>query len=524
MPRPVAHVSRRSNGVSDFTLAGGLVLVAWLLRLTFLFSNRDRSWPFTIFYEGDSEAFYLYARALLSGTLYDGGIPFHPPGFAHFLAGLHLVLGAGAPEAQPSHLAVKIVLALVGSLAIGLFFWVARRYVGSAAAAIGGLLAACHFGLIVLAIAPVTESLYLLLLSLALLFWSDLCGDSASADKGKATRGWGTLLALGLTLAALVLVRAEGALAAAILLGLGALRAHSKSRALPFWRRQAQWILATAVCLLALTPNLFANHRALELANRMMGDRLYERLPTWVPVTLYGPLNLALANHSGADGGFSREHLPGGDDATLDLKRRDHLTLLLHGDREARAWIAAHPAEYAGLVVRKWTLFLGALRLGWTQWNLPGGLVGLRRPVDVFVPDNGIHAWLLGPALLLAFAAAWRAGGGPRRWALLTALLTAGGLATTALFFGYARQGLLLLPLWLPLLALGLVRAAEFAQGKWPLSKTTARRVGAAALIALCLVELWGATRDRDYEASGETLKGQSHLNRDRPMRLSPLP
>ncbi len=505
--------------MSDLTLAGGLVLFAWLLRLTFLFSNRDRSWPFTIFYEGDSEAFYLYARALLSGTLYDGGIPFHPPGFAYFLAGLHLVLGAGAPEAQPSHLAVKITLAFVSSLAIGLFFWVARRYVGRTAAVVAALLAACHFGLVILAIAPVTESLYLLLLALSLLFWSDLCGDGAAA--GAVARA---AAPLGLTLAALVLVRAEGALVAAILLGLGALRAHAKLRALPFWRRQTRWLFAAVVCLLALTPNLFANHRALENANRMLGDRLYERLPTWTPVTLYGPLNLALANHSDADGGFSREHLPGGDDATLDLKRRDHLTLLLHGDREARAWIAAHPGEFARLVVRKWSLFLGALRLGWTQWNLPGGLVGLRRPVDVFVPDNGIHAWLLGPALLLSFAAAWRAGAGPRRWALLAAMLTGGGLATSALFFGYARQGLLLLPLWLPLLGLGLVRAGAFVLNRSRLSDRTARRIGAAALIAFCLLELWGATRDRDYEASGETLKGQTHLNRDRPMRLSPLP
>ena len=58
---------------------GGLALLAWVHRLVFLRSNRDFAWPYTFFYEGDSETFYLYARALLEGRLYDEGVPFHPP-------------------------------------------------------------------------------------------------------------------------------------------------------------------------------------------------------------------------------------------------------------------------------------------------------------------------------------------------------------------------------------------------------------------------------------------------------------
>jgi len=64
---------------TDLWIAAGLTLLAWVHRLIFLRSNRDFSWPYTIFYEGDAETFYSYARALLEGKLYDEGVPFHPP-------------------------------------------------------------------------------------------------------------------------------------------------------------------------------------------------------------------------------------------------------------------------------------------------------------------------------------------------------------------------------------------------------------------------------------------------------------
>ncbi len=80
---------------TDLWWALGLTLLAWVHRLAFLRSNRDWSWPYTIFYEGDSETFFNYARALLKGQLYDNGIPFHPPGFAWVLAFVHTLVGAG---------------------------------------------------------------------------------------------------------------------------------------------------------------------------------------------------------------------------------------------------------------------------------------------------------------------------------------------------------------------------------------------------------------------------------------------
>ena len=82
-PRAVTPAAGAA-GWSDARWALGLGLLAALLRVLFVLSGTDRSWPYTAFYEGDSETFFRFARALLAGELYDGGIPFHPPGFAFF--------------------------------------------------------------------------------------------------------------------------------------------------------------------------------------------------------------------------------------------------------------------------------------------------------------------------------------------------------------------------------------------------------------------------------------------------------
>ncbi|NJL27476.1 MAG: hypothetical protein HC897_06045, partial [Thermoanaerobaculia bacterium] len=169
----------------------GLSLLAWLHRLAFLLSNRDRAWPFTIFYEGDAETFFRYARALLAGEVYDSGIPFHPPGFPTFLAAIHRLLGAGEPRAVVPHLQVKLVLAAVASLGVGLLYLLVRPYLGHLAALVAALLAAWHFGLAVIAIAPVSEGLYLTLLLLALLLWSRKLEHPLAAPEAAGAAGVG---------------------------------------------------------------------------------------------------------------------------------------------------------------------------------------------------------------------------------------------------------------------------------------------------------------------------------------------
>ncbi|HEX5717396.1 MAG TPA: glycosyltransferase family 39 protein, partial [Thermoanaerobaculia bacterium] len=272
---------------TDLWIAAGLTLLAWVHRLVFLRSNRDFAWPYTFFYEGDSETFYSYARALLEGGLYDEGVPFHPPGFAWFLAFVHSFLGAGEAGARVPHVAVKSVIALLGSVAIGLLYLLVRPYLGRTVALIAALLGVYHFGLYVLSIAPVTESLYLVLLLLALLIWTRRFEHPLSADAGAglapAREGinpsptWS--LGLGLLLGMLALTRAEAVLVAVLLIAIGLLGV-----------RKRPWALVALGWVLIVTPWSIRNAIRLDAVN----EKYAADLPTFVPLTLYGPINLAL--------------------------------------------------------------------------------------------------------------------------------------------------------------------------------------------------------------------------------------
>lgn len=525
----------------DLLWALALTLLAWVQRLLFLQSNRDADWPFTVFYSGDSETFFRYARALLAGQLYDNGIPFHPPGFPTFLAFVHTLVGADAASAAVPHAAVKSVLALVASLMVGLLYLLIVPYLGRTVALVAALLAAFHFGLAVVAIAPVSEGLYLTLLTAALLLWSRRFEHPLAAP-GAAPGGAGSALALGLLLGILALVRAEAALLMLLLVGSGlwGWLAHRRAAAAPLDKglpgRLAglrPWALVLAGWLLAVAPWTARNAVRLAEVNRQLAGEIAEPLPTFVPLTIYGPLNLALANNPTADGTFSRDALAvGAEVPVIDLRQQEHLRVLLHGDALAWDYALGAPGDFARLVLRKWTLYFGALRLGWTQWDWPGGLAGWRRPVDMFVPDSGAAQWLTVPLVLLGLVLALGSPGAPRRWAGVVLLLTAAGLATTALFFGYARLGLLLVPFWLSLAAAGLVWLGERAarRGGWGAVLAPAdppRRLLqalAGAVVVLLALEIWGVGADRNFHATGTNVPGQRFLNQDEDVYLEPAP
>lgn len=507
---------------ADLLWACGLTLLAWAHRLAFLRSNQDWTWPYTVFYEGDSETFFDYARALINGKLYDNGIPFHPPGFAWVLAGVHTLVGAGAGTSRVPYVAVKVVIALIGSLPVGLLYMLARPYLGRAVALVGSLLCAWHFGLYVIGVAPVTEGTYLTVLMIALLLWSRRFEHPLAAPEA-VPGGWKSALGLGLILGFLALIRAEGLLIALLLAGVGLLGPRDRSR-----RRLLLWALVAAGWILAVAPWTARNAGHLSAMNERLAGRLAEPLPTFVPLTIYGPVNLALANNPRADGTFSRAFLASqAQSGVLDVTNPQHLDFILHGDRIARRWVREHPGDFARLVLRKWELFFSAWKLGWTQWDWPGGLKGVRRPVDVFTPDSGA-GWGLGlPFAVLGLVCGLATPGGARRWTLLVLLLTAAGLVTTGLFFGYVRQGLLALPFWLTLTATALVWIGERLRGLasgFTLAPIDPPRrllqiLGGAALLLLAL-ELAGAGADRNYRATGTNVAGQSYLDRDQPVLL----
>ena len=493
---------------TDLWIGAGLTLLAWVHRLIFLRSNRDFSWPYTFFYEGDAETFYSYARALLEGRLYDEGVPFHPPGFAWFLALVHTLLGAGEAGAQVPHVAVKSIMALLGSVAIGLLYLLVRPYLGRTVALTAALLGVYHFGLYVLSIAPVTESLYLVLLLLALLIWTRRFEHPLSIEEKPGGSLWS--LGLGLLLGALALTRAEGALIAVLLIGIGLLGA-----------RKRPWALVALGWVLVVAPWTIRNAVRLEEVN----EKYAADLPTFVPLTLYGPINLALANNPLAEGSFSRAWLSSqAQNPGLDLRDPQHVEFLLHGDRMAWDWARENPADFVLLVGKKWKLVSEAWTLGWTQWDWPGGLTGKRRPVDAFVPDSKIGYWIGAPLALLGLMLCLVKPGTPRRWAWVVLLLTAGLLMTTGLFFGYVRLGLLFLPFWLTFVSVALVWLASLLA---PVPSDPPRRLwqALAAIAAILLVlEIWGISLHRNFKATGVNVPGKSYLDRDSPIYLELLP
>lgn len=524
---PESKVKASGRRLSDRTIALLLGGLAAALRALFVWSGEDRAFPYSVFYEGDSEVFFLFARSVLEGNLYDNGIPFHPPGFAWLLAGLQFVLGAGTSGAVVPFAAEKVVLGtLVGGGGVALLYLLAAPLFGRATAVVASLLAAFHFGLYVLAIAPVADGLF------QLLFLAALALVVRGLELG-GRRNPRATVALGLVLGALALTRAEGilyALLVALFGGFMSWRAATASEPLSPLRRLIPWVAVLVVAALVVSPWTIRNAIRLGELQAREGARLAEPLPRFVPVTLYGPLNLALANHSGADGSFSRAALAAGAGVPrLALANPEHLRWILHGDAMARDWIAAHPAEFGRLVLRKWRLYFGALKLGWTQWNLPGGLAGVRRPVDLFVPDRALGGWLLAPLIVVGAWLAARSGQSGRRFVGLVAILTGASLLVVALFFGYARLALLLMPLWLLFAAVALVFAAALVADRlrrrgYAQRRTLARAAAVVLLALLVALEIRSAVRGHRLQASGTTLPGRATLDRDQAIRFQPLP
>lgn len=479
----------------------------------------DRGWPFPVFYEGDAETFYHYALAILAGQSYDAGVPFHPPLFPLLLALLHGLLGNPAPN-----LLLRIALTAIYALQVPLLWLLLRRHLSPGAALAGALLAAWSFGLSLVSIAAVSEGLYLLLLLGALLLFTRL-RDGAEASSIAPAGGLGLLLGL------LSLTRAEG-LGVALLLLLWGLatagRGSAGSRPGSVRRARRAWGFAILALCLTLAPWTIRNAVTLSRINRTDRPSGLPALPTFVVTTAYGPLNFALANHAGAPGYFTRSLLTSGlQRGVLDLRDPQHRESFVHGYRQGWDFIRREPGTFLRLAGRKLALLARSLRLGWLQWNLPGGLRGTRYPVDLFTPDSAaalpIHLLLLIPGIWIL--AAGRAGidrARGRAWLRLVGVLVALTLLSAIAFFGYARQGVLLFPF---LLAIeGVTLAALVARMPAPLRRLGFRglRPVVAAALLLGAIELAGAFQNRDFVATGETVAGSRMLNRDSVMHLAP--
>lgn len=260
-------------------------------------------------------------------------------------------------------------------------------------------------------------------------------------------------------------------------------------------RTGAAFVLATAAHRGRTTIGV-EEFRALDEAFGYVPRRL-SRFPF---VSAYGPLNFALANHAGATGGFDRSplseppRLAGGrasypaflvqglPPADLAFVYPPHLNLFNEGYAIGWGWIARHPADFVRLAFRKLAIFWEGAASGFTGYNLPMGLSGTRRAVDLVTAEGAVAtAWRL-VALAVALAGAVA---GWRRPALAPWLLfLASKVVVTVLFFGYARHGATVVPV-VALLA-GLA-AERWMFRRAPLRPDRTVLRGAAAVLLLAV-------------------------------------
>ncbi len=196
--QPRQAPARQAKPSSDYGprwLAPALLLLALGLRLLFWQATADAGWPGSAHYQGDAWVWLDYATALERDQLFELGVPIRPPGMAWLV---DVQWSGGLPALWK----VTARSAIIGALAVVLFYLAACRAFGFKVGLIVGLLAAGSNGLMVLSTSLNNETPYLLML--AAVFW--LSESIARSTRAPALLGWGVLNALA------CLIRVEHAL------------------------------------------------------------------------------------------------------------------------------------------------------------------------------------------------------------------------------------------------------------------------------------------------------------------------
>ncbi|MCI0613678.1 glycosyltransferase family 39 protein, partial [bacterium] len=260
-----------------------LFLYAFVIRLLFWSGFEDRQLLYSLFYYGDSFRLHQEALEILKTNWNSTLLPYHPPVTSYLLALFYKIFGM-----PPEHLtAIKIFLIIISALSVVIFHRLARRFFSEKLALIAAIVFAATFPMLVVSVTPNTESIFLCFGMLTLLFFARLKVSWNTKDA----------IWMGLCGALASLTRAEFASFFVVLvIGLFILRLGP--RALP---PSAAADRASIVIVLALSflipfiPWTIRNYYVLKQFNVEKSEKGLEPLPTFAPITCYGPINFAMA-------------------------------------------------------------------------------------------------------------------------------------------------------------------------------------------------------------------------------------
>lgn len=523
------------NFASTRVRALSLFALAALVRLCFWVATPDRGLPNSIAYEGDAPKWLSFLSEPESNIQL--ALPMHPPGM--------LWLTPWLTDGE-SFVLVRVVMMLLGAALAPLLYLLLRRGFTERVALVAGFICAVSSSLVVIGSGLHSGVPYLVLFLIGLFPFEAMRRD----------RRYGAAILFGICQALACFFRVDhlAFVVLALLWLVIRTRPHGWSCALASlatialvflpWQGHANDLVNTANTegfpgrapqSLPLPNSLPWNEDALTTVRNLPafartvtfgfinntvalrgGERVvmadldilddaygYRPQPLSSSLlSMYGPLNFALANYPGHDGGFSRtalDHRPplkGGVEVYSPMIRvclepngpmrfdyPPHLELVNHGYRIGLDRMLADPGWALALMVNKVVFAWRGIANGLGSYNMPLGMSGVRQAVDI----TTAYGW---------WATAWRvlllvlAGVG--LWLLRSscglvplALFVVAKLIAVVLFFGYARMGALCVPSFALLWAAAIDRLLLAR-----LSEGACKRLLQLAVVAVLLLEV----------------------------------
>jgi len=441
-------------------MKGAVLIFGWVLVVhgIWLMSGLDTSLPASIFFQGDSAHFLAQSCHLAEGKAYNASLPFHPPLTAWALVPLWRIFSCQ----EVVWLASKIVMMVINGLTIALLFVLVRPFVPHALLLC--LLLPFSFGELLLSSSVNSEGVYRLLL--VIILWL----------------GFRCPLLGGVLNACACLTRAEHLWLLVLLFIIGLLI-----------RSYRGFLLKSMIgCMLVLVPYTMWTAQHIARYNGFHQQKLVKPLPLIVPITLYGPLNFALAQE-GSSLFFSRSSLPSpeGSEAQLDPLFPPHNEYITAGYAIGFKWIVTHPRVWLVHLVRKVFFSLRALSFGWTWRDFPNQRTWMRPPVDM-AHSFSLFYFILSCSMLLVGVVKLR---GQPVFLLIGGAFLLYRLGTNAIFFPYLRSMMIVSPWWLLLMLTGLSG----------IFKGWSKRVLIGLLVLFSLMHGFTLLGDRDYYIRGKT-------------------